>query len=163
MLPKAWKEAPVVAALEAWDAAVVVDGKADHGELTLTVEAGKIRDVCRYLREERQFGRLSGITAMDWYPEEPRFEVVYHLHSVESNERLRLKCRVGEGDGIDSVCGVWRGANWYEREVFDLFGVTFLGHPNPRRIMMPDDWEGHPLRKDFPVHGHKYDYRDEQT
>ena len=105
---------------------------------------------------------------MDWYPREPRFEVVYHLHALPlgapgappaRSERLRLKCRVaGEAPEIDSVCEVWRGADWYEREVFDLFGVRFRHHPNLKRIMMPEDWEGHPLRKDFPVHGHKYSY-----
>ena len=78
------------------------------------------------------------------------------------NERLRLKCRVsGDAAEIDSVYPVWRAANWYEREVFDLFGIRFRNHPNLTRIMMPDDWEGHPLRKDFPVHGHKYSYKDE--
>ena len=163
MLPEAWKEAPVVAALEAWDATVVLDGNADHGELTLTVQAGKLRLLCQFLSERRQFNRLSSVTAVDRCPADPRFEVVYHLHSIEANERLRLKCRLGEGAEIDSVVEVWRAANWYEREVFDLFGIPFRGHPNLQRIMMPDDWVGHPLRKDFPVHGHRYDYQNEQT
>ena len=94
------------------------------------------------------------MTAVDRYPAEPRFEVVYHLHSVEHNRRVRLKCRVsGTGPVIDSVTSVWRSANWYEREVFDLFGIQFRNHPNLKRIMLPDDWEGHPLRKDYPVTG----------
>jgi len=97
---------------------------------------------------------LSSVTAVDRYPAEPRFEVVYHLHSVERNLRVRLKCRLGgENPQIESVTSVWRGANWYEREVFDLFGIRFNGHPDLRRIMMPEDWEGHPLRKDYPVTG----------
>jgi NADH-quinone oxidoreductase subunit C len=78
--------------------------------------------------------------------------VVYHLHSIERNERLRLKARIA-GEEIETVTTVWRGANWYEREVFDLFGIRFTGHPDLRRIMMPDDWEGHPLRKDYPITG----------
>jgi len=90
---------------------------------------------------------------------EPRFEVVYHLHSTARNQRLRVKCRLGAADPeIDSVTGVWRGANWYEREVFDMFGIKFRNHPNLTRILMPVDWEGHPLRKDYPVHGYKYSY-----
>jgi len=104
------------------------------------------------------------VTAVDWHPSEPRFEVVYHLHSIERNLRLRVKCRVGgENPQIDSVTGVWASANWYEREVFDMFGVRFLNHPNLERILMPIDWEGHPLRKDYPVHGYKYSYPSEQS
>jgi len=98
--------------------------------------------------------RVSTVTGVDWYPEEPRFEVVYHLHAPERREWLRLKCRLAGADPeIDSVTGVWRGANWYERETFDLFGIRFRNHPNLQRIMLPDDWEGHPLRKDYPVTG----------
>jgi NADH-quinone oxidoreductase subunit C len=118
-------------------------------------------EVCRFLKERRGF-RLVSVTAVDWWPQEPRFEVVYHVHSIEHNERLRLKCGVAGGaPEIDSVSGVWRSANWYEREVFDLFGIVFRNHPDLRRIMMPDEWQGHPLRKDYPVHGHKYSYQDE--
>ena len=98
--------------------------------------------------------RLSSVTAVDRDPSDPRFEVVYHLHSIEHNERIRLKCRLsGENPEIDSVTSVWRSADWYEREVFDLFGIRFAGHPDLRRIMLPDDWEGHPLRKDYPITG----------
>jgi NADH-quinone oxidoreductase subunit C len=97
---------------------------------------------------------LSTVTAVDRYPSEPRFEVVYHLHSIARNQRLRLKCRLpGENPVIDSATVVWRSANWYEREVFDMFGIHFLNHPDPRRILMPEDWEGHPLRKDYPIAG----------
>lgn len=131
-------------------------------ETTLVVDRTRLVEVCRFLKQERGFERLSTVTAVDRYPEEPRFEVVYHIHSIEHNQRLRLKCRIcSEPAEIDSVTSVWRSANWYEREVFDLFGISFLGHPDLRRIMMPDDWNGHPLRKDYPVHGYRYSYKDE--
>ena len=130
--------------------------------MTLEVSPEKIVEVCRSLKEERRFVRLADLTAIDWHPAEPRFEVVYHLHSVENNERLRLKCRLaGDAAEIDSVTSVWRSANWHEREVFDLFGIVFRGHPDLRRIMLPDDWEGHPLRKDYPVYGNKYGYKEQ--
>jgi len=158
MLPDNLKENPVAAAVEGALAPAVLEGKFEHGELTLVIAPAMIVAVCRLLNEQ-QFERLSGVTAVDWYPAEPRFEVVYHLHSVGNNQRVRLKCRLrGEAPEIDSVTGVWRGADWYEREVYDLFGVVFRGHSNLRRILMPDNWLGHPLRKDYPVHGYKYSY-----
>ena len=124
------------------------------GELTVELAPEKLVEACRFLKNERQFERLSTVTAVDRYPSEPRFEVVYHLHSIARNERLRLKCRLpGENPAIDSATAVWRTANWYEREVFDMFGIRFRNHPDLRRILMPDDWEGHPLRRDYPVVG----------
>ena len=132
------------------------------GETTLIAEPSQIVDLCRHLKTEEKFVRLSSITALDWYPAEPRFEVVYHLHSVEQNRYLRIKCRLsGTDPEIDSVTSVWRSANWYERETFDMFGIRFRNHPNLVRILMPVDWEGHPLRKDYPVHGYKYGYGNE--
>jgi NADH-quinone oxidoreductase subunit C len=96
------------------------------------------------------------VTGVDRFPVEPRFEVNYHLMSLARRERLRLKIRVGSEDPVvESVTSVWPTANWHEREVFDLFGVRFAGHPNLRRILMPEDWEGHPLRKDYPVEGYR--------
>jgi NADH-quinone oxidoreductase subunit C len=154
MLPDTLKENAEALAVQEFDPAVVLDGTLDRGELTLEIAPERIVDVCRFLKDERQFIRLSTITAVDRYPAEPRFEVVYHLHSVSRNQRLRVKCRLaGDNPEIDSVTGVWRAANWYERETFDLFGVRFRNHPDLRRIMLPDDWEGHPLRKDYPVTG----------
>jgi NADH-quinone oxidoreductase subunit C len=91
---------------------------------------------------------------VDWYPREPRFQVVYHLLSIPRKERVRLKVRLtGDDAGVESVTSVWPTANFFEREVFDLFGVRFSGHPYLRRLLMPEDWEGHPLRKDYPVEG----------
>ena len=124
------------------------------GELTVEIAPEKLVEACRLLKDERQFERLSTVTAVDRYPSQPRFEVVYHLQSIARKGRLRLKCRLsGDKPEIDSATAVWRSANWFEREVFDLFGIRFRNHPDLRRIMMPDGWEGHPLRKDYPVTG----------
>ncbi len=154
MIPDEIKTLPVVAALVEVLPESVSAGKLDRGELTLEVAAERIVEVCHYLKHEQKFVRVSTVTAIDWYPEEPRFEVVYHLHSPERNQRLRLKCKVpGADPEIDSTTGVWRGANWYEREAFDLFGIRFRNHPDLRRIMLPETWEGYPLRKDYPVTG----------
>jgi NADH-quinone oxidoreductase subunit C len=147
---------PLAAALDAFDGDAIAGGKFDRGELTLEIAPAKISSVCGFLKYDQKFVRLSTVTAVDRYPAEPRFEVVYHLHSVERNERVRLKCRIaGEQPEIDSVTSVWRSADWYEREVFDLFGIRFAGHPDLRRIMLPDEWEGHPLRKDYPTTGYR--------
>jgi NADH-quinone oxidoreductase subunit C len=154
MLPDSLRENSLAAEVEAFDAAAVVTGIFDRGELTLEIDPARIVAVCGFLKNEARFERVSTVTAVDRYPSAPRFEIVYHLHSVARNLRLRLKCRLaGEAPSIASVTAVWRGANWYEREVFDLFGIVFDGHPDLRRIMLPEDWEGHPLRKDYPVTG----------
>ena len=157
------QEWPLAAALEDRDTNFITGGIVHAGQLALYIEPSRIVEVCRILKHD--FGcRLSGITGVDWWPMEPRFEVVYLLHSMERNARMRLKCKVhGEQAAIDSVTSVWAGANWYEREVYDLFGVTFTGHPKLTRIMMPEGWEGHPLQKNFPVHGHRYSYKDESS
>ena len=156
MIPDEIKALPVVAALLNTAPEAVLGGKLDRDELTLEIGAEHIVGVCEYLKQVQNFVRLSTVTAVDWYPQEPRFEVVYHLHSPERNERLRLKCRLaGTNPEIDSVTPVWRGAGWYERETFDLFGVRFRNHPDLRRIMLPEDWDGYPLRKDYPVTGNR--------
>ena len=156
MLTGTLPERPLATALDAFDGAAVTGGKFDREELTLEIAPSKIVSVCGFLKYDRNFVRLSTVTAVDRYPAEPRFEVVYHLHSIERNERVRLKCRLGGAQPeIDSVTSVWRSADWYEREVFDLFGIRFAGHPDLRRIMLPDEWEGHPLRKDYPTTGHR--------
>jgi len=140
----------------------ILETKQALGETTLIADASRIVDLCRYLKDTEKFVRLSSITAVDWHPAEPRFEVVYHLHSVEPIRRLRVKYWVnGSNPEADSVTGVWRAANWYEREIFDMFGIGFRNHPNLVRILMPTDWEGYPLRKDYPVHGYKYEYAKE--
>jgi NADH-quinone oxidoreductase subunit C len=161
VLPEVVAENPTAVVIHQQLPEAIVDAKSAFGELTLGIAPAQIVDVCRVLKTSAGFERLSAVTAIDWWPREPRFEVVYFLHSMAKNTRLRINVRLGEDEEIDSVCSVWRGANWYEREVFDLFGIRFRNHPNLERIMMPVDWEGHPLRKDYPVHGHRYSYQDE--
>jgi NADH-quinone oxidoreductase subunit C len=163
MLPEQLKDYAPAVALDTAFGEAITGGHAEHNEPTLWIQPAAIVEVCRFLKEQQKFVRLSAITAVDWWPADPRFEVVYLLHSLDKNQRLRLKCWVAESEAaIDSVTGVWRSADWYEREVFDLFGVRFRNHPDLTRILMPSDWEGHPLRKDYPVHGHKYSYQDEK-
>jgi len=137
-----------------------------RGELTLYVKPESIVEVCTVLRNHPhlRFDMISDLTAVDQLNEmkngEPRFFVVYHLFSTQTKHRLRLKAPVWENrPEIESVTGVWCGANWHERECFDMFGIVFKGHPDLRRILMPDDWEGHPLRKDYPVNDQEvYEY-----
>ena len=139
----------------------IVDAKIETDGPVFYIDPKQIVAVCRFLKDSGGFNQLAGVTGVDWWPRTPRFEVVYFLHCYEHNTRVRMIVRLAENQEADSVTSVWRGANWYEREVFDLFGVTFRNHPNLERIMMPADWEGYPLRKDYPVHGHKYSYQDE--
>lgn len=122
-----------------------------RGEMTLLVAADRIIDALRSA-QAAGFAFLTDLTAIDRHPQEPRFEVVYLLTAPEARARLRLKVRLPAGEAVVSTATtVWPAANWLEREVFDLFGVRFDGHPDLKRILMPDDWEGHPLRKDFPL------------
>jgi NADH-quinone oxidoreductase subunit C len=159
MLPDHLRDIQIVSALEAQLPGAIVGGNLQHSELTLEIDPPTIVAVCQFLKQQQQFVRLSDLTAVDWYPREPRFQVVYHLHCLERNERLRLKCLLDSSRAeVDSVTCVWRSADWYEREVFDLFGIVFRNHPRLQRILMPEDWEGNPLRKDYPVHGYKYSY-----
>ncbi|MBI4278609.1 MAG: NADH-quinone oxidoreductase subunit C [Armatimonadetes bacterium] len=141
-------------ALRAAFAETVVEETVFRGELTLVVDRARIRDVLRHLRDDPtcRFDVLIDLTAVDLRPSAPCFEVVYHLYSTAHNERARIKVRVPEDDTVvPSACEVWPAADWAEREVYDLFGITCTGHPDLRRILMPDDWEGHPLRKDYPL------------
>ena len=161
MLPEAVAQNPAAVAVEQELPGAIVDATVAFGEVSLGIARERIAAVCRILKESVGFEQLSAVTAVDWWPREPRFEVIYFLRSFRHNSRLRLTVRVAEDEPIDSVCSMWRGANWYEREVFDLFGIPVQNHPNLERIMMPADWEGYPLRKDYPVHGHKYSYQDQ--
>jgi NADH-quinone oxidoreductase subunit C len=133
-------------------AASVLEVKEFRGEVTVTVKAEDLVEVCRFLKDSLRFNALIDVTAVDYLgKQEPRFMMVYQLRSLSSKDSLRLKAPVAET--VDTVSTVWSTADWLEREVFDLFGIRFNGHPDLRRILMTPDWEGHPLRKDYPVQG----------
>lgn len=152
------KNHPALGRLLEWNPSAVQAVKFDRDEMTIYVDRPHIREACARLRDNPQFpfNFLSDITCVDWYPSEPRFEVVYHLLSIAKKDRVRLKVQLdGSSPVVESITSVWAGANFFEREIFDLFGVRFTGHPYLRRILMPEDWEGHPLRKDYPVEGYR--------
>ncbi len=144
-----------VAALGPQGANLVEDARFDRHELTLTIAAANIAAAAAAV-QKAGYNFLEDVTAVDWLPAEPRFQITYHILSYHFKERVRLRAIVDSLDpSIDSITQVWVSADFYEREVFDLMGVRFNGHPNLRRIMMPDEFEGHPLRKDYPVEGYR--------
>ena len=161
-----WEEKPVapvaedavghaqVREVEEAVAGAVTEAVAYAGEITVTVAAGKLHDVCRACKDQLGYGFLVDLTAVDWNDRETgRFDVVYWLHRHRDQVRLRVKTAVAEGAAVASVTDVWKTANWMEREVFDMFGVYFEGHPNLERILTWEGFNGHPLRKDFPTEG----------
>jgi len=134
---------------------LATDAKFDRGELTIVVGRENIIAACEALKQAG-YNFFEDVTAVDWYPSEPRFQITYSFLSMSLKERLRLIVRLDSDEAaLDSITPVWPAANFYEREIFDLFGVHFSGHPNLRRIMMPEDWKGYPLRKDYPVEGYR--------
>lgn len=152
------KDRAEVSALLAWNPRALTGAKFDRNELTIWLDRIALRDACLVLKNDPklQYNALADVTCVDWFPREPRFEVVYQLFSIPNKKYLRLKVRLaGDDPSVDSLTSVWPGANFFEREVFDLFGVRFDQHPNLVRIMMPENWEGHPLRKDYPVEGYR--------
>ena len=143
----------VVALAQGVDGSVLVAGRF-AGDLTVTIPAGKIVEVCSYLKNERGFTFLVDLTAIDWPErEEGRFDVVYWMHRFDDDFRIRLVTAVVEDQIIESVTGVWKVANWMEREVYDLYGIVFANHPSLERILTWEGFNGHPLRKDFPLEG----------
>jgi NADH-quinone oxidoreductase subunit C len=124
-----------------------------YGELTVTAKASDIVNVIGYLRDQQRFVSFIDVTAVDWPGRERRFDVVYHLLSPYTNLRIRVKIEVGEDDTVDTIIGIFPGADWFERETYDLYGIPFVGHPDMRRILTDYGFEGHPLRKDFPLTG----------
>lgn len=143
----------------------IVSSRLFRGEKTITVKKDKIVAICTLMRDapETNYSYLSDVTCVDLLDvvadDQPRFEVVYNLYSMGTFQRLRLKAQVDEDDpAIDTVECVWPSANWNEREVYDLFGIVFNNHSDLRRILMPDDWIGHPLRRDFPLGGEEIEF-----
>jgi NADH-quinone oxidoreductase subunit C len=142
---------PLVKRLKSKFGEAVIEASEFLGQLSIRIERSRIVEVCNALKKDSEFNYLSDLTCVH-YPDhkEAPFEVVYNLYSISKNERVRLKVATN-GEGVESVTSVWPSADWPEREVYDLFGVTFRNHPDLRRILLPPDWEGHPLRKDYPL------------
>jgi NADH-quinone oxidoreductase subunit C len=122
------------------------------GDWTVIIPVARLLDVARHLKSAG-FDFCSDVTASDWPQRPQRFDVVYALYSLRDKQRIRIKVRAAENEPVPSVTGIWPAANWLEREVYDLFGVAFTGHPDLRRMLMPEDWQGHPQRKDYPLEG----------
>lgn len=145
---------PLVAALAAAVPGSVLEAYEFVGETTVKVAPEKLVEACRHLKEKEGFTYLVDLTAVDWKDRQPRFDVLLLLHSFSrGQERLRLKSGAADGEAFPSVTGVWETANWMEREAYDMYGIRFEGHPDLRRILTWDGFQGHPLRKDFPVEG----------
>jgi len=147
---------PIIAKIRNWRPEAIWQKFAFRGELTIVIAREHLLPLAQFLFAEPDlaFTFLSDVTGLDRFPIEPRFEVNYHLLSLSRRNTVRLRVRLPGADAVvDSVIPVWPTANWHEREIFDLLGVRFEGHPNLRRMLMPDDWEGYPLRKDYPVEG----------
>ena len=139
--------------------ASVLEVKTFRDEVNVTVQKKEIFEICKFLYSDPdlQYRMLTDLCGVDFFPESPRFEVVYLLYSMKKQQRLRLKIKVGDSESVSSVESIWKAANWLEREVYDLFGIPFDNHPDLRRILLWDGYEGHPLRKDYPVEGPDFD------
>jgi NADH-quinone oxidoreductase subunit C len=141
----------LVGRLRAKFGAAIVEAIEDRKQAIITVDRERLGEIALYVRDEEKFDMLSDLTAVDWPKREKRFDVVMNLYSFAKNERLRLKTHAGDGETVPSMTGVWPTTNWLEREVFDMFGIVFTGHPNLTRILLPEEWQGHPLRKDYDI------------
>ena len=157
MTESSTQKANVVAeCLRSWNAQAVAEVIEFRDETTIVVPRELLRAAAERCRADAklQFNLLTDATCVDRYPVEPRFELNYHLVSISRRNRVRLRVHLnGKDPVVDSLVAVWPGANWLEREIFDLFGIRFTGHPYLRRILLPEDWEGYPLRRDYPVEG----------
>jgi len=140
-----------VARFRAKFGAALLEATEDRKQAILTLERARLVELALHLRDEEKFDMLANLTAVDWPKREKRFDVVLNLYSFAKNERLRLKVWAADGEEVPSVVAVWPAANWQEREVFDMFGIIFSGHPNLKRILLPDEWQGYPLRKDYDI------------
>ena len=144
----------VVEKLKGTFGALVLASGEYRGETTVTVERSEIVKICTFLRDDCGYNFLSDLCGVDYLGRTPRFEVVYNMYNLTDKTRLRVKVLVEEREPcVDTVSGVWSTANWHERECWDLMGISFNNHPDLRRILMPADWEGFPLRKDYPLQG----------
>jgi NADH-quinone oxidoreductase subunit C len=141
-LVKRYREKFGPAILESW---------VDRKQAILVVARELLAEIATYSRDEEKFDWLSDLTAVDWPKREKRFDIILNMYSMEKNERLRLKVHATENERVPSVQGIWATANWEEREVYDMFGVVFEGHPELKRILLPDEWQGYPLRKDYDI------------
>ena len=144
--------------LRSWNSKAVAEVIEFRGDTTIVIPREFLRAAAERCRQDAklQYDLLSAATCVDRFPHEPRFELIYQLVSIPRREKVRLKVRVSGNDSVvDSLVPVWPGANWLEREIFDLFGIRFNGHPDLRRILLPEDWEGYPLRRDYPVEGYR--------
>ena len=131
--------------------AALLEALEDRKQAILIVDRARLAEIALHLREEEKFDMLADLTAVDWPKREKRFDVVLNLYSFPKNERLRLKVHAADAEEVPSVVSVWPTANWLEREVFDMFGIIFSGHPDLKRILLPDEWQGYPLRKDYDI------------
>ncbi|MBE9529575.1 MAG: NADH-quinone oxidoreductase subunit C [Proteobacteria bacterium] len=131
-----------------------------RGDVTHTVKKNSLKSLCTYLRIEKDLGfnYLVDVLGVDRNTDTKRFEVVYVFYSIPNKQRIRVKVQLDDGESIPTVTDIWRGANWPEREVYDMFGIVFDNHPDLRRIYLEDDWEGYPLRKDYPLRGYKDEF-----
>ena len=138
---------------EAFPQAIVSVGEF-RGQHWATIEAAQLVEICRWLRDDpsNAYDYLIDLTAVHWPDQEQPVELVYHLYSYQNNDRLRLKVRVADGEAVPSIYAIWKAADWNERETYDMFGIQFEGHPDLRRILMPDDYTDFPLRKEFPLY-----------
>ena len=146
---------PGMKAILGWNPEALIDAKFDFDELTLTIAPEEIRAACATAKAAG-YNFFEDMTAVDWYPASPRFQLSYHILSLGMKDRIRLRVLLEDASpAVESITPVWAGVDYFEREVFDLFGIRFEEHPNLRRIMMPEEWVGHPLRKDYPVEGYR--------
>jgi NADH-quinone oxidoreductase subunit C len=141
----------LVTRLRAKFGGAIVEAMEDRKQAIFTVECARLAEVALHLRDEEKFDMLSDLTAVDWPKREKRFDVILNLYSFAKNERLRIKAHAADGEKVPSLVNVWVAANWLEREVFDMFGIVFSGHPDLKRILLPDEWQGYPLRKDYDI------------
>jgi len=153
-------EHPLVKKVKERFSAAILETNYFRGEVTHTVKKDILLELCRFLKEDPDlsFNFLVDVCGVDYLPRNPRFEVVYHLYSIPKRHRLRIKVRIEEGETIPSVSSIWKASDWAEREAYDMFGIVFEGHPDLKRIYMPQNWEGFPLRKDYPLRGYKDQY-----